>query len=115
MDKFARLNADERRDYFEAASSMLSDMSADIIQKDFWVCWTLKHLFDLGDIGDHGMAESFVKTFKRDYAYVNDLTDALVVEAKLAQWFEDYNEEAPHKGLKMMSPRQFRRAQFANG
>jgi len=63
----------------------------------------------------NGMAESFVKTFKRDYAYVNDLTDALVVEAKLAQWFEDYNEEAPHKGLKMMSPRQFRRAQFANG
>jgi transposase InsO family protein len=35
------------------------------------------------------------------------------VMSKLAGWFEDYNENALHKGLKMMSPRQFLRA--ANG
>jgi transposase InsO family protein len=27
----------------------------------------------------NGMAESFVKTFKRDYVYVNDLPDAMTV------------------------------------
>ena len=58
----------------------------------------------------NGMAEAFVKTFKRDYVYVNDRPDAASVMRQLHIWFEDYNEEAPHSGLKMLSPREFRRA-----
>ena len=57
----------------------------------------------------NGMAEAFVKTFKRDYVYVSRLENAQAVLAQLPVWFEDYNEKAPHKGLKMKSPRQFRR------
>ena len=57
------------------------------------------------------MAEAFVKTFKRDYVYLADLSDAETVLRQLDGWFHDYNENAPHKGLKMRSPRQFRRAQ----
>ena len=57
----------------------------------------------------NGMAEAFVKTFKRDYAWFGDLSSARAVMAQLPKWFEDYNETAPHKGLKMLSPRQFRR------
>ena len=53
------------------------------------------------------MAEAFVKTFKRDYVYAHDRPDARTVLAQLAAWFEDYNEEAPHKGLRMRSPREF--------
>ena len=55
------------------------------------------------------MAEAFVNTFKRDYVYLNDRPDAKTVISMLPEWFEDYNENAPHKGLKMKSPRQFRR------
>ena len=55
----------------------------------------------------NGMAESFVKTFKRDYVHVNECPDALTVMKMLATWFEDYNELAPHKGLRMLSPREF--------
>ena len=51
-----------------------------------------------------GMAESFVKSFKRDYVYVNELPDADAVIARLAGWFHDYNHHRPHKALKMMSP-----------
>jgi len=58
----------------------------------------------------NGMAEAFVKTFKRDYVYVNDVSDAATVLRQLEGWFRDYNENAPHKGLSMLSPRQFRRA-----
>jgi len=58
----------------------------------------------------NGMAESFVKTFKRDYVYVNELHDAASVMRQLAAWFEDYNEVHPHKGLRMQSPREYRRA-----
>jgi putative transposase len=61
----------------------------------------------------NGMAESFVKTFKRDYVYVHDRPDARTVLAQLDQWFNDYNEWHPHKGLRMRSPRQFIRAQSA--
>jgi len=57
----------------------------------------------------NGMAEAFVKTFKRDYVWHADLSSAVTVMGQLNQWFDDYNETAPHKGLKMLSPRQFRR------
>jgi len=46
----------------------------------------------------NGMAEAFVKTFKRDYVYVNDVSTAASVFAQLPRWFADYNENAPHKG-----------------
>jgi len=59
----------------------------------------------------NGMAESFVKTFKRDYVHMSILTDAETVMKQLPGWFTDYNENHPHKGLKMMSPREYRRHQ----
>ena len=59
----------------------------------------------------NGMAESFVKTIKRDYARINPLPDADTVLAELHRWFEDYNENHPHSGLKWRSPRDFIRAQ----
>jgi putative transposase len=60
----------------------------------------------------NGMAEAFVKTFKRDYVAMADISSAEKVMAQLAGWFEEYNETAPHKGLKMRSPRQFKRMQL---
>lgn len=61
----------------------------------------------------NGMAEAFVKTFKRDYVYINPLPNAEKVLKLIAEWFEDYNENHPHSGLKMRSPREFRSAQTA--
>jgi putative transposase len=58
----------------------------------------------------NGMAEAFVKTFKRDYVYVHDRPDAQTVLSQLSAWFEDYNESHPHKALRMKSPREFIRS-----
>ena len=58
----------------------------------------------------NGMAEAFVKTFKRDYAFVHDRPDAQTVLSQLSAWFEDYNESHPHKALQMKSPREFIRS-----
>ncbi len=55
----------------------------------------------------NGMAEAFVKTFKRDYVWLGDLSSAQRVVEQLPQWFDDYNNNAPHKGLNMMSPRAY--------
>jgi putative transposase len=62
----------------------------------------------------NGMAEAFVKSFKRDYVVFGDLGSAKAVMAQLPYWFEDYNEKAPHRGLKMLSPRQFLEKQRAS-
>ena len=57
-----------------------------------------------------GMSEAFVKTFKRDYVYIHDRPDGRTVLAQLSRWFEDYNENHPHKALQMKSPREFIRS-----
>ena len=62
----------------------------------------------------NGMAESFVKTFKRDYVAFGDLTDAKTVLAKLPIWFEHYNSLHPHSALKYLSPKMFRQHQLTN-
>ena len=59
----------------------------------------------------NGICESFVKTFKRDYVRVNALPHALTALRQIAGWFEDYNDNHPHSGLRMRSPREFIRAQ----
>jgi putative transposase len=55
----------------------------------------------------NGMAEAFVKTFKRDYVAVNPIPDAGTVIAQLPSWFEHYNTLRPHKALGYRSPREF--------
>lgn len=59
----------------------------------------------------NGMAESFVKTFKRDYIFSHRRDSAFSIMSHLREWVEDYNENAPHKGLRMLSPREFIRSQ----
>ena len=62
----------------------------------------------------NGMAESFVKTFKRDYARLADRPDSQTVMNALRQWLEHYNENHPHSALQYLSPRQFRERQRLN-
>lgn len=52
MDDFAQLNPDERKLFFEGTATH-RNMQAQIVEKDFWVCWTLKELFGLSAIGEH--------------------------------------------------------------
>lgn len=57
----------------------------------------------------NGMAESFVKTMKRDYIAFMPKPDAHTAAHNLALAFEHYNETHPHSALKYRSPREFRR------
>ena len=57
----------------------------------------------------NGMAESFVKTIKRDYVAYMPKPDRETALRNLAIAFEHYNEEHPHSALKYRSPREFRR------
>jgi putative transposase len=55
----------------------------------------------------NGMAEAFVRTFKRDYVRVANCPDAETVLRSLPVWFTHYNEIHPHRALRYRSPRQF--------
>jgi transposase InsO family protein len=61
----------------------------------------------------NGISEAFVHTLKRDYVRVTPLPDAEVVLDLVGGWIEDYNDNHPHSGLKMRSPREFIAAQTA--
>src|SRR5437764_127199 len=52
----------------------------------------------------NGMAEAFVKTFKRDYIGQMNRRDALTVLRQLASAFDHYNEVHPYSALRMLSP-----------
>lgn len=49
MDTFARQAAEERATYFQEAAARMS-LPPHVIEKDFWVCWTLKRLFALESV-----------------------------------------------------------------
>lgn len=51
----------------------------------------------------------------KSYVYVHDRPDAQTVLSHLAAWFEDYNEVHPHKGLRMLLPREFIRLSATAG
>lgn len=59
----------------------------------------------------NGMSEAFVNTMRRDYIESAELWSADLVIAQLPEWFEDYNEQAPHSALGMKSPREYRAEQ----
>lgn len=49
MDTFAKFKPAERQTYFEETASRRNSTTT-AVEKDFWVCWTLKHLFALEGI-----------------------------------------------------------------
>ena len=55
----------------------------------------------------NGMAEAFVKTFKRDYVRVNPIPDAATALQLIDRWMEDYNTVHPHSRLGYRSPREY--------
>ncbi len=52
MDRFLKLNNTEKEIAFRKTAEFLN-LSEDIIEKDFWVCWILKELFQMDEIKDH--------------------------------------------------------------
>ncbi|WP_171556024.1 IS3-like element IS2 family transposase [Shigella sonnei] len=63
----------------------------------------------------NGIAESFVKTIKRDYISIMPKPDGLTAAKNLAEAFEHYNEWHPHSALGYRSPREYLWQRACNG
>jgi len=52
MDNFLLLKDADKKVYFDVVANEL-DVTPQLIEKDFWVCWILKMLFSLPESGNH--------------------------------------------------------------
>ena len=52
MDDFARLETGERREIIEECAAR-RNTSETVVEKDFWVCWTLRRLVMCPDLAGH--------------------------------------------------------------
>jgi hypothetical protein len=50
MDRVAKLPASDRSDLFREVAARRGNLTAPLVEKDFWVCWTLKHLFAMENL-----------------------------------------------------------------
>lgn len=78
------------------------ELQQDLKELGFEVCNT-----PIRSPESNGIAESFFKTFKRDYVYQHECESFEDVGRKIGGWVEDYNTKAPHSALGMMSPSKF--------
>lgn len=85
MDDFATLTADERRDIIAQAGVDLH-LDFTIVEKDFWVCWTLCRLFSLPEghprlvfKGGTSLSKAYglIKRFSEDIDIVTDVASYL--------------------------------------
>ena len=63
----------------------------------------------MGSAKADGIAEAFVKTFRRDYLRLSILPDAATALGLLQAWMDDHNNGHPHSALRFQSPAEFRK------
>jgi transposase InsO family protein len=90
---------------------MLSDNGSPYIAKDTQIFARrlgLKPCFTpVQSPQSNGISEAFVKTLKRDYVQITPLPNAQTVLGLIGGLIEHYNNNHPHSGLEMRSPRGF--------
>src|SRR5450432_2390661 len=73
MDKWAKAESRDREALFTETAAA-KGITPEIIEKDFWVCWTLRHIFRLEDLpriifkGGTSLSKAFgiIKRFSED-------------------------------------------------
>lgn len=95
MDEFARLPSEERRLYFEQAAARLG-LASPMIEKDFWVCWTLRRLFSLAEF-DHHLTFKGGTTLSKVYRVIERFSED--VDVAIERSFLGFGgENEPEKG-----------------
>ena len=80
MDTVLQLSQRQRVELFEQTAQQ-TGIEAVIVEKDFWVCWTLKELFRLPEMGEHLIFKggtSLSKVFKLIERFSEDIDVSIV-------------------------------------
>jgi predicted nucleotidyltransferase component of viral defense system len=83
MDDIATLRANDRSDLFLVAAEA-KGVNVQVIEKDFWVCWTLKHLFSNG-IGDDALTFKGGTSLSKVFGLIERMSEDidLVIDRRL--------------------------------
>jgi hypothetical protein len=95
MDHVAHLPAPDRRDIFLEVAARRGNLTAALVEKDFWVCWTLKHLFAMQN-ASAGMIFKGGTSLSKVFNAINRFSED--VDLSLSQDDLGFGgEKAPHK------------------
>ena len=95
MDKVANLSFGNRSNLFSEAAAQ-KGIAPKIIEKDFWVCWTLHHIFKIEEIRDHIIFKggtSLSKIFKVIERFSEDID--LVLDWRVLGYGRSENSKNP--------------------
>ena len=95
IHQFANGTPEQRNDLFQKTGMQL-DMDASIIEKDFWVCWSLKQLFGLPTFGNHMIFKggtSLSKVYNAIFRFSEDVDISL--DRKLLGFEGEYDPGNP--------------------
>ena len=83
MDDIATLRSNDRSDLFLVAAEA-KGVNVQVIEKDFWVCWTLKHLFSNG-IGDDALTFKGGTSLSKVFGLIERMSEDidLVIDRRL--------------------------------
>jgi len=98
MQNFISMPAGERRVIFEQTEAKLG-LPARSVEKDFWVCWTLRQLFALPEFGAHLTFKggtSLSKVWQLIARFSEDID--LVIDRKFLGFGGDQSPEQPGSG-----------------
>lgn len=110
MNTFLKLPAAERRLAFQQVEAQMR-LQAASVEKDFWVCWTLRELFTLPGVGDHltfkggtslSKAWKLIERFSEDIDLIVD-KDALGFGGDAAPDKADSNAQRKKRLEKLMN------------
>ena len=75
MDNIALLSSKDRKELFQQTAVKMSVLSEAAVEKDFWVCWVLKRLFEspLKDIIIFKGGTSLSKVFHVIHRFSEDI------------------------------------------
>jgi predicted nucleotidyltransferase component of viral defense system len=97
MDNIACWKASERADLFNASAAERGIIAA-IIEKDFWVCWTLRHLFTL-DAPPAGLIFKGGTSLSKAYRAIDRFSEDVDLSLQRADFgFGGENDPAIEKG-----------------
>jgi Nucleotidyl transferase AbiEii toxin, Type IV TA system len=100
VDNFSKLSPQDRRPYFEQAASNIGLNNPQVIEKDFWVCWSLRRLFGLEAFRAHLTFKggtSLSKAFRLIERFSEDI-DLILDRSFLGFGSENDPERAGSKG-----------------
>jgi hypothetical protein len=105
MDAFLKLSPEDQRLYCEQAQSRLNLPPASV-EKDFWVCWTLRELFNLPGWGEHLSFKggtSLAKAWKLIARFSEDID--VVIDREFLGFGGDLSNNRQKKLIKTCSER----------